>query len=465
MVIIQRKHLLVPVWLILVSGTIAAIVSYVKGLRCEGDTTALLYEVKGMLTAIQDGQILGWGGKFPLLQKIPATFLILMGYDDTSTLRWLATLSLVSFVGMAVIGWWSLRKQSSRLAVVYVLILASGPLLWHARTSFSESLAAFVVLLFVVACVENAKGWLVFLAFFVASLSKDISSPLLLLLGVAANLVGQDRGFVPPRWKAIAGGFLFALVFQIGFNWVRFRSLVNVPYMVEVELGPTDVMTRLSFGLGVWFSPNGGLALFWPTFFLALVFAAWRVLKDVTSDGLDRAGRIRRSLPLAATGLVLCAMTLGLSRWAAPLGWVCWGPRLILPWIPAAAFLLLAAYSDAYCGFLSHYRRLWSVGVLLAFLTLPQYTILFQDEAMARLFAQDSRYPRVAIVQEDRQYYYEVINYTLWRKKSALLRAYTPGWRPLFLAAAPIGLMLMCLQFAGKGECRLARGGPGGREG
>src|SRR5207248_1594759 len=115
------------------------------------------------------------------------------------------------------------------------------------------------------------------------------------------------------------------------FNFFRYASPMNLFYF-DPAFRVSHWQDRLSSFLGLWVSPVGGILVFWPLLSCLLVFSGFSLSRP----------RIRSSAMIAYWGalVLLSGLTASLSLWFSPFGWDCWGPRLMLPWIPAILFLL-----------------------------------------------------------------------------------------------------------------------------
>lgn len=420
-------------WLVVIAF-IASLSRYLQFLHVSGDSVALIGEVDRILNCIRGGQWFGWGGQFPLLQKIPALVLRLVGASNQTILTCLSGVSFIVFIHLLAWSWKDLRKTSRNLAIFFVAVLVSGPLLWYGRSSFGEMLAAFFTLGFVISCRENSSAVKIFSFFVLAGISKDTAFPFLLILGLMGSALGpQISGgirFRRPRWGVLAAGCVTAAVINGGFNYLKFGSVLNLAYLNPQFIVQTW-KDQLSFFLGIWFSPNGGVLFFWPSFFLLIFLVSRHVAKEVLSEHGDKKQKFRVLLPLGVVIFVLLALTFGFSRWFAPMGWVCWGPRLLLPWLPAAGYLLITAYSEKIIEWLSYVRqkkwRYWLLRLTWGVASFGQFVVLFRPNLMDPLFTPDDMCPKIAYIQKDAAYYYHCINHGLWTKKSVLLDAYSPG--------------------------------------
>src|SRR5262249_10906152 len=137
----------------------------------------------------------------------------------------------------------------------------------------------------------------------------------------------------------------------------RYGTLLNSSYVSRLSIVPTPRL-HLSFFLGTWLSPNGGLAFFWPSFlllFLAgfggfLLQVATGRVSDHTTNSTPKGARPYAAFLIIST--VLFLLTAGFSRWYTPLGGFAWGPRFMLPWIPALMLILIYFYREELSGLL-----------------------------------------------------------------------------------------------------------------
>jgi len=163
-----------------------------------------------------------------------------------------------------------------------------------------------------------------------------------------------------------------------------------------------------------------------PAAFLAILRVASGVLGATGSAWLAR--RCRLVSPLAGISLALLGLTLGFSRWAFPMGWICWGPRFFIPWLPAFAYVLAAAYARPLHSALEAWslRRWkgWCIGIAVAVASIPQFEIPFNEEIIPRFFAPDANFPKAAIIQNDPHYYFRYIDHLMWSKGSVLREGY-----------------------------------------
>jgi hypothetical protein len=335
----------------------------------------------------------------------------------------------MAFAGLLAVGWRVL--PSPDLRALWVVVIGSGPLLFYAQSSFGEALAAALVTAAVASCWGRRSAVGIAALFALAGITKEFAPPVLAALGVIAVLADEHLSVRRGRaLAAIAVGSVLAAVVNTSFNLLRF----GVPYNA-ILLGPSmpDVpwSVRPSFFFGLWFSPNGGLVYFWTSFVAVLAGVLARHWRPV-----------RRHVPLYAVVLVLAALTFGLSGWWAPFGWIAWGPRLILPWIPACLLILLRAHPTE-ALVLGRMRLGVRVAVfaLLAVAGLSQFSALYGLEVIQNIFGPAPGCPSIP-TDPGREpfYYFSCMRVYVWEPRIPLGRLFTAGlWPP----ATPFALAYM----------------------
>jgi hypothetical protein len=252
---------------VLAATLVVALLEYLRLFNLEGDTFAMVAEVGRMVAAFRAGHPSHWGAQFPLLQQIPATLLKLVGLPDAAVVRWLALLSLAAFAGLLSHAW-VIRRESPQAGRLFAFVLLSGPLLWYARSSFGEMLAAFFTLSFAARCRERSPGPWIVVDGILAGISKETSFPFLFILGCVASFGDaerwKDREFISSRIRIVALAVLVPAAANAAFNQLRFGTVLNVTLMNPL-FRVSSLSDQASFFLGFWLSPNGGILLFWPS--------------------------------------------------------------------------------------------------------------------------------------------------------------------------------------------------------
>lgn len=273
-------------------------------------------------------------GTFPPLQYAPTLAFEAVGLSDHQTVRALMWLNLACLAGLCVgLLVWARRSGSPWPALGGALVL-SGPMLVYGTTGFGEMLAATVLVGFVLAVRARRPG-LVLLTAFLAACSKETMAPFLVALTVLAGRDDEDGWLPPTRTLVPMGvGLVGGTLVSWALNVVRYDSIWNERYLepfFQAEGAGRVVINSFD----VLVAPGGGLAPYWPAYVLLL--AAFVVVTITATVRRD----VRTALFRWAALGVLGAFVVGLARWWAPYGWVAWGPRLLLPLLPALGLVLV----------------------------------------------------------------------------------------------------------------------------
>jgi len=369
-----------------------------------GDTPFVLDGTNAFLTCVSHHDLHGCGytgtlnysglmspiGDWPLLQHVPDLVAVGLGADSHPTrTRVLEVLNVLGIVGAVVLARAALaRAGRAEWFWVFLLAVMTGPVLWFARTTFGEPLAAGLLVALVAATVIPAEPFLVGLAAVGACWTKETSYPFVALLGVLGLVLARRRTGTPVRRHFAWGtaGMAVAIVAASLFNEVRFGHVLNPNYF-EAKLHTPGVARKLDYAAAVLVSPSGGMFVFWPT--LSLVVLAACVLPLVRR----RRGEVD-ARPAVVLVLAIAGLTLGLASWWTPFGWGGWGPRLALPWAPPILLLALVAYGEPLRGIaarvLAPTWRLVLVAAAVLAVTLPHVGQMWRPNRIASFFAQET---------------------------------------------------------------------------
>jgi hypothetical protein len=427
-----------------------ALTRYMYNLVHEGDTGRMVHQARGVFVSLSQGRWTGWEGYFALLQQIPALLTMCFGVTDTEKVfHVLGLISLVSFALLLFWGWRSLFRMSERLALLYVAVLLAGPLIWYGHSTLGEMLASTVTLGLVVACHENTSGLKILLLSLLAAISKDTGFPFTFLLGLMAcarvQAVKGTSRLVFPKWRFLLLGTLCGVAVAASFNYLRFGSVTNQFY-ASPDFRVRSLFVQLNFFLGLWLSPNGGVLFFWPSLCLVIFLTGLSAFED-------RVSSWQQAVPFLGTAFVLMGLTAGFSKWFSPFGWICWGPRLLLPWLPAVAYLLLAISGPGverrFLAILGAGRiRTVFIAAIFSITALPHFIAALRPEAVGNFFfSTDGTCPRFAYLT-DGAYYYQWMSHHMWTKHPILLDAFRlqPDAKPVLLSLA-YGILLAGLLF------------------
>ena len=203
---------------------------------------------------------------YPLLQYLVAIPLQVVGVSKEWTLRVLVFVSAASLPALLAVAYRSLMRFAPSIwAPLVTVTLLASPLLWYGKSAFGEELAAIVILVAMVVVLGDARPVTIAALVALACLTKETNPPFVFALAalcVVARTHTKDPLF-RPRLVAIAVGTGTGIVVNTAFNVFRFGSVRNTLYMRSGLYVPDIGVGTKSF-VAQWFSPNGGLAWFWP---------------------------------------------------------------------------------------------------------------------------------------------------------------------------------------------------------
>jgi hypothetical protein len=396
-----------------------------------GDTANLVRGSSTIIDCIRDGRFSGcdntftnqtgavrYVGEFPLLQYLVATPLRGVGVTTETTLRVLTLLSFVSLVAILVLAYHTLRRLAPPLwPPLGVAAILAGPLLYYAQSPLGEELAAAVILGAVAAVLLDARPVVMCTLLVLACFTKETNPPFLLVLAAlcaiarpCAIAADRRRTLVQITLSIGAGIVLNAL-----FNVFRYGTWKNADY-TRSDLVNTKLPVMWRIFVAQWFSPNGGIMWFWLLAPLLLIALA------AMATGRPRNLQ-RLSVPIV--GAILLAQMVVLSMWWQPFGWYAWGPRLVLPFIPAllvSACVLAAPYATRGMAALLRGRAFVPVVLVAVASGITQAVALFSGPSVSRFFGSDPGFCKVAPAVRGSSRYYHCLLMTAWSKRPWMLR-------------------------------------------
>lgn len=364
-------------------------------------------------------------GPYAFLQYPLMVLLIYLGLSAEQVFTALALISLLAFLGMLfVLVYVPHRMGYTMFAPVLALTLLTSPFFYYGNSTFGETLAACLLVLLAATAARMSHPAVLAGAAWLAGVTKETAPLFVLALGVLA-VVGSGPSLRSARFRlaGLALGSLAAVVTNALFNVFRYGALTN-----EVELGylrghgdipALSFDQRLINFAGLLISPNGGVLLFWSSA-CALLIAGFVC-------GLRASFRHsnRRDWIAVGVGATFLALTVGLANWYQPFGWFAWGPRLILPWIPALTLVLVIASPSSLADLVRRLTcsrpRILATGFAFAVPALPHVGLLWAPAAAEELFQPDSSCPGPRYAKGER--FFDCLNHWAWTKHPVLLDA------------------------------------------
>jgi hypothetical protein len=370
---LRKNHVLGLIPLLVLMGALAGR-EIGRGGVVTTDTLNLLDSTAGLDLCLDRGDLsCDEMGRWPPLQYIPALVFKRLGASFVDAANDLIYLNGLAVMAVLALLWVAGRRSGAPwLAPLAILAGLVSPLLWYGAAGFAEAVAASLTLLFVVAVALGWNPWLAGGALWAAALSKETALPFLVALGVIALLL-RPRDDPRRRPLAIAlGAGAAAAALTIGLvNLSRYGVPWN-RYYVDPDWAVHGLGWRADFFAAQLVSPNAGLLWFWPLATAAVAAAGAGALRHA------RRARTLRGRPglVLATVAVLAGLIATFASWWAPFGWVAYGPRLIVPWVPAVLALVLLAWGEQLGSLtralLARPGRAVAVGVVALALGLPQ---------------------------------------------------------------------------------------------
>jgi hypothetical protein len=366
-----------------------------------GDTSFVLDGSNAFLTCLSNHDYSGCGytghlndaglmtpvGDWPLLQHAPDLLAIGLGADRHATRsRILELLGVAAVVGGVVAAWFAFARTRQRAWFwAFMLVLLSSPLLWYARTTFGEALAAGLLVCFGAATITPAHPVLVGLATVGATWTKETTYPFVVALGLLGLAVAARRNAARVRGQLVGlgVGLLVGIVTASLFNVVRYGKVIS-PNFSESQLHTPGLARKLEYAGAVLVSPSGGMFIFWPAASIVVLAGCVYAFRSRERTAVATA---------AAVLVVIAALTLGFASWWTPFGWAAYGDRLAVPWGLPLALVVLIACGDVLrrpaARLLATWPRLLLVVGLLLALTLPSIGTMWRPDSTGSFFAQE----------------------------------------------------------------------------
>ena len=250
----------------------------------------------------------------------------------------------------------------------------------------------------------------------ITQVAKETNPPFVFaLVALAILAAGETRDEKRRRLILISVATILGAAANAGFNVFRYGSIRNPSLLRSFEQAPNRAAVRAFAAL--WVAPNGGILWFWP---VAVAILALTVAASIRHTGRSSSWR-RLAAPIVA-GLLVVEVA-GLSKWFSPFGWIAWGPRLLLPLLPAMLLVVAVLGTADATRLLSRFltgRWFWPGAVGTVLVGLPQAMVLYHPHALAQFFV-DPRC-RNAHIHSNPSRYYRCFDYLAWSKRPLLLQ-------------------------------------------
>jgi hypothetical protein len=374
--------------------------------------------------------------EFALLQYLPALALKEAGVAFGTAARDLIRLNGLAFLGLLSLAYPIARATGSRVAgAAYLLAILTSPALWYAHAGFGEPLAALATAAMVVGLIAGGRWWLLVPAALLATVSKETAAPFLLLLAYAAlltrvRLTGERLGRARPL--AIGAGVAAGVVVNTAFNLFRYDTVRNKDYLGSQLHVPAGQVLKNAGTLVA--APTAGLVWFWTFALVLIAVGLWFARSRL------RSPRTLVREPVALALAALLGELVLLAFWFGPTGGAGWGPRLLLPWMPAVVAVVVASSPqlDGLGRFFRPLPRMLALSAVLVVLALPTLAatsssahywhpfpglVTVPDELAMVPFLGDHACPHYPSIYVSRSYYFRCLNHEMWGRGLAVWRA------------------------------------------
>jgi hypothetical protein len=416
----ERSWYRLVFWSLLLGGTAVTLASHLPDPAAIGDDGFILAGIKAAAAKVpRDGYLPASRSLsyFSILAHVILGILLLPRLGDRFVYSAMVAVNCLSFLVMVEVGFDHLRRVRSAGAVPYfwVLCLVASPMVVYAFGVVIEPVVAALTLLFTVALLRGWPAAVTFGLGLLIGIGKETNPVLLLALIGIIHFSGPTIAPSACKHSAKAGvaGVLVAALADSAFNLARFDTWYNAFY-ARSEWVVHDPRTYLSFLGGIWLSPNAGILWHWPAFSVLMAVGIPAVMVTVREAG----GGVPRPIRLLTLTLGFVIMiTLGLARWYAPFGWLCWSNRLILPWMPSILLLMLTALStgaaaEALEASLAGPRRL-VVHATMFVLALPHVLLTQNPHLYIYVCRPTDAHPELPELL-NMDYYYECMTNYIW---------------------------------------------------
>lgn len=391
------------------------LVAILRTPQFSGDTVAMTQSAQFLVNCAKAGQFLGCPGanQYGVLQNIPALFLVWKGQTLEATVSFIGFLNIAAFFGLAAILWRTFTGAVRQLAL---LLMIAGPLVGYVSLTFGEMLQTLVFVSFVIALSRGKWVWVVLLGILAASTRETAFLPLTLIsVGLIWMTQPDSRRRHLNSLVSAGSGILGGVALLTLFNYWKFGTWQNLGNLNSLYVTP-GFFRKLNSGVAIWLAPGGGVFPFW---FIGGVFSLGLLVVVLV------VGTQRRRISAMFIGAGLAANTVGLAMWFAPFGWVAWGPRLMIPIVACVMVANLIVFEDSIRS-IGHLKPLvrsafcTTLAGAAAISALPSFGYMRSPSVIDRFFSPDDVCNKVAIIQEDPDYYFMCLHHGAWKTSPSL---------------------------------------------
>lgn len=290
------------------------------------------------------------------------SFLLLEIYPNNNVV--IVLWSLINFFAFIIIifilyNYFYLKFKADLDSRLFFIGLAFSPLAAYSVYSFSEMI--FVLLgILLIHFLYLEKYFLAILPGILAIAYKDNAFLTLVPLMIAILLIRKFNKF---KLSLVLVIFLLGIIVNLLFNKLRFGGLTNETYQANGAV--LDFKTNITHFLAVWLSPSGGVIGYFFLLPILVILIFLLRYKDFSVKS-----KIIASLIL----LSIITISVNLSLWFSPFGWIAWGPRLILPSLVLMSFTAFIFFREFNIPLFSRLNKIFLAGFIsvsyLMFLTL-----------------------------------------------------------------------------------------------
>jgi hypothetical protein len=392
----------------------------------EGDTIALYEGVQQIKSCISEYQFKHCTVvHFPIFQFIPSLFFEYLGFNQTLNLRILGLINTFSLIGIFFICFYFFRNQNKKkYRYILLLSLITSPLLWYGKSTFNEITASFLTLSLITFVLFKDSFFIVFVLSFLTGLTKETAFVFVIFLGLIAAMEKskiRGHGIVKTLTSLIPIllGCSLSFIVNCLFNYFRYGTFQNILLLQDFFIVDSNYQRLISF-LGIWISPGGGILFFWFSFFAFLFLNLFLTFQKKQS--------FYKLAELSLLAIVLIGLSVGFATWFSPFGWISWGPRLILPWLPSTLLLVMIICADETNQLLKILiDKKWkqiSLILLLFSTSLHNVVVLLHYDLFPNFFITSGACSNMFLELLETTLYYKCLNYFMWDKYSIFKDSY-----------------------------------------